>query len=395
MVIGEVIGNLCKTEKDPGLESLVAKAPVLSFFTGAGFLDIGFMQAGFNIIWHNEYDLSFARGFEYGMNSLTSPTSNKCKIKIQNSNSIINVGPDQILKEAFHNTPRPKLFGIIGGPPCPDFSVGGKNRGKEGNQGKLSKVYVERITELQPTFFLFENVPGLLRTSKHRLFLKMLEDQLSVDFLIDRRVLNALEFGIPQDRERLFIVGFNRKWLKKQFGLEHLFKGEQWFPWPEDSRYSNAKTRFPWPELTPLGSEPEKPAGIPDELMVGPLICNQEEIERLPNGSEGFRPKSNKFSIILEGDVSRKSFKRLHRWRYSPTAAYGNNEVHIHPVFARRLTVREALRIQTVPDEYALPQDMPLSHKFKTIGNGVPVKLARAVASSFARVLGGEIYANI
>jgi DNA (cytosine-5)-methyltransferase 1 len=93
--------------------------------------------------------------------------------------------------------------------------------------------------------------------------------------------------------------------------------------------------------------------------------------------------------IIPEGDVSRKSFKRLHRWRFSPTAAYGNNEVHLHPTLPRRLTVREALRIQSVPDTYILPEDMPLTHKFKTIGNGVAVKLAYAVACSIRNMIEG------
>ena len=87
--------------------------------------------------------------------------------------------------------------------------------------------------------------------------------------------------------------------------------------------------------------------------MVGPLICDLDEIAKLPNGVEGFTPKSDKFNWIPEGDVSRKSFKRLHRWRYSPAVAYGNNEVHLHPTQPRRLTVREAMRIQTdLPPKY-------------------------------------------
>ncbi len=111
--------------------------PLLSFFTGAGFLDIGFMQAGFDVIWSNEYDSWFVRGYEYGMSCLNINGSNH---RIYNTSSIVTVGPNQIAKEAFHNTPLPETFGIIGGPPCPDFSVGGKNRGREGENGKLSKV---------------------------------------------------------------------------------------------------------------------------------------------------------------------------------------------------------------------------------------------------------------
>lgn len=383
MVQGAVASSLCLTQEFAPV--LAGDVPLLSFFTGAGFLDIGFMQAGFRIIWCNECNYSFIRGYEYGMASLTGNVP--CKV---NTGSIVTLDANQIATEAFGNTPRPRLFGIIGGPPCVDFSAGGKNRGEKGEYGRLSKIYVDKILDLQPAFFLYENVPGLIRTAKHRKFLKKLIRQLSTHYVIDYQVLNALDYGVPQDRERLFVVGFHKKWLKKHLGLSFPFAREGWFPWPEPL-YPNAKSRYPWPGPSPFGSEPERPEGIPDDLVVGPLICNTEEIARLPNGLEGFKPYSKKFYLIPEGDVSRISFKRLHRWRYSPTAAYGNNEVHLHPALPRRLTVREAMRIQTVPDTYALPADMSLSDKFKMVGNGVPVKLARAVALSFMKVLRGEL----
>ncbi|MFD1775425.1 DNA cytosine methyltransferase [Paenibacillus rhizophilus] len=362
-----------------------SQIPILSFFTGAGFLDIGFMQAGFKTIWCNEYDKNFVKSFEYGLASLTG-----IEHSVSNTSSIIELGPNQIAREAFNNTQIPEVFGMIGGPPCPDFSVGGKNRGREGDHGKLSQVYVNRIIELQPTFFLFENVPGLLRTAKHREFFKLLREQLSADYITDFRVLNALDFGVPQDRERVIMIGVKKKWLQKKLGLRRIPSDFQWFEWPEDERYNNAKTRFEWPEATPFGGEPDKPELIPDELMVGSIICNLEEMAQLPNGLESFIPLSDKFMIIPEGDVSRKSFKRLHRWRYSPTAAYGNNEVHLHPTQPRRLTVREALRIQSVPDMYIMPDNVPLTHKFKTIGNGVAVKLANAVAESIRKMIEEE-----
>ena len=97
---------------------------------------------------------------------------------------------------------------------------------------------------------------------------------------------------------------------------------------------------------------------------------------------------------IAEGDTTRKSFKRLHRWRYSPTACYGNNEVHLHPYKIRRLSVSEAMAIQSLPREFILPRTMSLSAKFKTIGNGVPYLLSEAIAVTlydFLRVEGGEV----
>jgi len=383
------------------------RIPLLSFFTGAGFLDIGFLQAGFQIAWHNEYHPAFVYAFETGLRSL-GYTGSACKI--QNTKSILNVGPNEIAKEAFSGKSPPSLFGIIGGPPCPDFSVGGKNRGHMGNQGRLSEVYVNRIVELNPAFFVFENVAGLLRTVKHRAFLVSLLYRLADRYALDLRILNALDFGVPQDRERVFIIGFQKKWLKNNFSsavykridsasafvllLSTLpLKGfladvEHWFPWPEIPKYRGAKYRFEWPsEPVPKGCVPTKPK-CPNELMVGTYICDDSRLS-LPNSLENFKPKSDKFQFILEGDVSKKSFKRLHRYRYSPAAAYGNNEVHLHPILPRRLTVREAMMIQSIPNQYILPALMSLTDKFKTIGNGVPVKLAAAIAGAINNFVRG------
>jgi len=382
--------------------------PMLSFFTGAGFMDIGFLQQGFQMVWHNEYHLAFVSAFESGLPSLGYSGSS---VKIQNTRSIVDIGPNEIIKEAFGEGKPPCLFGVIGGPPCPDFSVGGKNRGHLGSNGRLSEVYVNRILELNPTFFVFENVPGLLRTAKHRDFLVSLLDKLADRYAVDLRILNALDFGVPQDRERVFIVGFQKKWLKKNFSrvaYKHIMDASafipllrkltpkrffsevtHWFPWPVIPAYRGAKYKFEWPtDPVPKGNHPLKPM-CPDELMVGTYICDDRRLS-LPNSSEGFRPKSKKFETTLEGDVSRKSFKRLHRYRYSPAAAYGNNEVHLHPTLPRRLTVREAMMIQTVPDQYVLPDNISLSDKFKTICNGVPVKLADAMAGALADFIKGK-----
>lgn len=354
--------------------------PILSFFTGAGFLDIGFVQAGFQVVWTNECDSHFIKGYNHALSVLTGT-----ECRIFNTNPIEYIGPNQILKEAFGKE-RPKLFGIIGGPPCPDFSIGGKNKGHEGEQGKLSQVYTHRILELQPAFFLFENVPGFLRTAKHKEFFHYLLQQLKTDYLVDYQILNALDAGVPQDRERLFIAGVHKKRMKKSL-LKEASTNPEWFPWYSYMKYPGAKALYPWPGTCTFGSEPEKPEGIPVELMVGTYINDTRETEKLPNGRDYLLPKSAKLDQIPEGDVSRKSFKRLHRWRYSPTAAYGNNEVHLHPFEPRRLTVREALRLQSVPDSYALPRSMPLTMKYKTVGNGVPVKLACAVAMSFQKLV--------
>jgi DNA (cytosine-5)-methyltransferase 1 len=99
-----------------------------------------------------------------------------------------------------------------------------------------------------------------------------------------------------------------------------------------------------------------------------------------------FKPRAglSKFQVIAEGDDSKKSFKRLHRGRYSPTVCYGNNEVHLHPCLPRRISVAEALSLQSMPSTFVLPPDMTLSAMFKTIGNGVPYLLGTGVAQAIS-----------
>lgn len=374
--------------------SLVLKSlpPLLSFFSGAGFLDLGLLRAGFQICWSLEADPKICEAHNYGMASyfekeklLSRPPLLKA------AESIVHKGPRAILREATGFSGRGEKFGIVGGPPCPDFSVGGKNLGEKGQRGQLTRTFIERICELEPVFFLIENVKGLVSTQRHREFLNSelwkLEEK---GYAVDLTILNALDLGIPQSRERLFVVGVKRGAIKSLYGRQ-MKKGERsWFPWPVDARFEGAKKKFSWPDKTPFGATPKKPEGIPEQLFVGTLLSDPEKTEALPNGAESFEPYSKKFRTIWEGDDSRKSFKRLHRYRYSPTAAYGNNEVHLHPTLPRRLTVREALRIQTVPDSFALPPDLTLSKKFKIVGNGVPVELARNVGLALARFLGGE-----
>lgn len=358
---------------------LPTPVPVLSLFSGAGFLDLGFENAGFEVVYRNEYNRVFAAASEFAYAGMHSDKS----ISVDHQ-SILDVGPSVLMRRGFGRNGRPPVFGVIGGPPCPDFSVGGKNRGGEGDRGKLTAVFVERVLEIRPSFFVLENVKGLISTKKHREFLNSLVARLSEHYVVSQRVLNSLDVGVPQDRERVFVIGILKRGLPRstQSG-----RRREPYLWPRSHRYFGAKTAYPWPTTSPFGADSARPALVPLDLTVWGSIGDLDLIRRLPNGEDMFLPRSKKFLSIPEGDDRRKSFKRLHRWRYSPTAAYGNNEVHLHPTLPRRISVREALRLQTVPDEYAFPPSVPLSAKFKMVGNGVPVRLAQAVAYSVGHAL--------
>ncbi len=364
------------------------RIPLLSFFSGGGFLDLGFEQAGFDILWSNEVHELVADMYRAGISSWRQAMRrvNSKKSPLVNQSSIDTLTKRMILAEAFGSVV-PECFGIIGGPPCQDFSPAGKDLGAEGNRGRLTQTFANLVCDLRPHFFFMENVPGLVR-KKHLEFYRQVVKQLEngqLGYMTSMKVLNALEYGVPQHRERLFLIGFRKDILTSEYSLSTLYgQNEDWFPWPHP-QYKGAKD-LAWPTTSPFGCEMlPAPSGIPLELTIGHLVG--DNAEQLPNGQEVFTPRSKKFTEIKEGDVSGKSFKRLHRYRYSPTVWYGNNEVHLHPWKPRRLTVREALRIQSVPDEYILPPETFLSHKFKVISNGVPSLLARQIGDALLKYI--------
>ena len=354
--------------------------PVLSFFTGGGFFDLGFKQAGFRICWTNELCPAFAALYEHGMSSwLSSLSGRTAKAKITNTGNICDLSARKVLNEAFDGE-CPDEFGVIGGPPCPDFSNGGRHAGGTGSNGTLTTVFVDMICRISPAFFVLENVAGLYHFRKHRDFLLRKVSQLREHgYGVDYNILNALELGVPQNRERLFVVGFRKSLVQQAIGRKLSADETGWFPWPKVEAYAAARS-LAWPKTSPFGGDPEKPADVPIELTVYPALLGSGNPEIVANGTEFFCAHSSKFTTVAEGDVGRKSFKRLHRYRFSPTAWYGNQEVHLHPWKARRLSVREALRIQTVPDQYVLHDGESLSAKFKLICNGVPCVMASHVA---------------
>lgn len=363
---------------------------IFSFFSGAGFLDLGFELSGFEVVRASELFPPFANAYEYarGRMGIKAP---RYGLNREDVNAVLNDSTLQnsILSEMEQEKSQRHLTAFIGGPPCPDFSVGGKNKGVKGERGVLSQVYADLICKCQPDLFLFENVKGLWRTAKHRVFFEsMLKQFAKADYVTTYALLNALSFGVPQDRDRIMIFGVRKALLPDRFS----FKKDFWHPasWKDPETLKS----LPWPSSTNFseGSNLPQPPGIDESLTVKHWF-DLNQVESHPNAHNHFRPKAAapKMLAIAEGDDSRKSSKRLHRWRFSPTAAYGNNEVHWHPWLNRRLSAAEALAVQSLPAQFELPQSMTLSNMFKTIGNGVPFLLAKAVAEQIASFCKKEI----
>lgn len=352
------------------------KNVIFSFFSGAGFLDLGFEQEGFEVVFANEIEQEFINAYTHSRKQMGIHLPKYGIHKDSIDTFLVDEKKDYLQNLIAQEKSSHSTIGFIGGPPCPDFSVGGKNAGKEGERGKLSQSYIDCIKVFQPDWFVFENVKGLWRTKKHREFYEHLKTELfRAGYKLQDRLINSMEFGVPQDRDRIILFGVKRSILNTE---------DQDLSWTKYMAYPDwSPNDHQWPTTNAFQQNIEKPSDVPYELTID-YWFKKNNVDTHPNGKCHFTPRAglSRFLVIEEGDTSKKSYKRLHRYRYSPTAAYGNNEVHLHPTLARRLSAAEALAIQSLPENYILPKEMTLTAKFKTIGNGVPYLLSNGLAKS-------------
>lgn len=356
------------------------KLKIFSFFSGCGLLDLGFELNGFEIQLVNEFSDTFLKAYRYSREKmgLSKPRFGYSNADV---NDYLGKLSDNLRDYIMQSKADGSLIGFIGGPPCPDFSVAGKQRGRDGDNGKLSLSYINLIINQLPDFFLFENVKGLWKTAKHRVFYEELKSMLAQSgYTMTELLTNALEFGVPQDRDRILLFGIRKNLFDK---IENPLSGFCWEKYITYSLENIKNIKWPGMDVFSENSKLECPSGLPEELTVQHWFL-KNNVPSHPNGNDYFKPRAgiSKMLSIPEGDDAKKSYKRLHRWRYSPTVAYGNNEVHLHPYKARRLSVAEALALQSLPKEFVLPPNMPLTAKFKTVGNGVPFLLASGIAKT-------------
>lgn len=319
---------------------------IVSFFAGAGGLDLGFQKAGFNVVWANEYDKEIWETFKKNHPSTTL-----------DKRSIIDIPSEEI----------PECDGIIGGPPCQSWSEAGSLRGIKDKRGQLFFDFIRILADKQPKFFLAENVSGMLLPS-NRKALENIKDffkECGYDLSFD--LLNASDYGVPQDRKRVFFVGY-----RKDLGM---------------------KFKFP------------KPTTVEDKTTLKDTILDLKK-NVLP-AKEGNYTNGNKCKVpnheFMNGGFSSifMSRNRVRSWdEVSYTIQAGGRHAPLHPQapkmkfieqnkrefvkgkehLYRRLSVRECARIQTFPDDFIFYYKN-ISAGYKMIGNAVPVELARIIAS--------------
>lgn len=328
---------------------------LISLFSGAGGLDLGFEKAGFNISMANEYDKGIWATYE------ANHSAPLIKGDIRNIKDI-----------DFPN----EIDGIIGGPPCQSWSEAGSLRGINDSRGQLFFDYIRILKNKQPKFFLAENVSGML-ASRHSEAVKNIIQQFEdCGYNLTLTLVNAADYGVPQDRKRVFYIGF-RKDLKIDFK----------FPNPTTP---NAKDKLTMKDAigdlvdTPVPALPKNKTNgdleIPNhEYYIGAYSTIFMSRNRVRGWNEqAFTVQASGRQCQLHPQAPKMKFIEKNKRIFVP----GYEDLY------RRLTVRECARIQGFPDDFKFIYT-DVDYGYKMIGNAVPINLAYIIACSIKDALNG------
>lgn len=328
---------------------------LISLFSGAGGLDLGFEKAGFNISMANEYDKGIWATYE------ANHSAPLIKDDIRN-----------IKDTDFPN----EIDGIIGGPPCQSWSEAGSLRGINDSRGQLFFDYIRILKNKQPKFFLAENVSGML-ASRHSEAVKNIIQQFEdCGYNLTLTLVNAADYGVPQDRKRVFYIGF-RKDLKIDFK----------FPNPTTP---NAKDKLTMKDAigdlvdTPVPALPKNKTNgdleIPNhEYYIGAYSTIFMSRNRVRGWNEqAFTVQASGRQCQLHPQAPKMKFVEKNKRIFVP----GYEDLY------RRLTVRECARIQGFPDDFKFIYT-DVDYGYKMIGNAVPINLAYIIACSIKDALNG------
>ena len=324
---------------------------LVSFFAGCGGLDLGFEQAGFDVVWANELEQHCRATYIRNHPKTEFVLGDICKI---DPNSI------------------PDCDGFIGGPPCQSWSVGGKQKGLDDKRGQLFIKYIELISAKNPKFFVIENVKGMLDKKFKDVFEDFVARLDNAGYDVQWALLDAVNFRIPQNRERVFFVGF-----KKEMNVMFTFP--------------NPTCVEPVTLERAIGDIEEEPyfySGRKKDKYVEHKRPNHDVLASKfgsfyyrGNRRRGWQQPS--FTINATAD-----FTPLHP--SSPKMMYFGYENWNFQKDKldeyRRLSVRECARIQTFPDNFIFEYE-DIKDAYKMIGNAVPPRLGNEIAKCILTAL--------
>jgi len=320
---------------------------IVSLFAGAGGLDLGFSQAGFQVIYANEYDKDIWA--TYRLNHPDTPLDTR---------SIVRIHEDEI----------PACDGIIGGPPCQSWSEGGTRRGINDHRGQLFFEFIRVLRAKQPKFFLAENVSGMLAPRHHDALENIKKTFADSGYDVFFKLLNAAHYGMAQDRERVIFIGFRR-----DLGIRYVFPS----PHVERQCLRDVLGDLADSAQAAVGkSKPNADLAIANhEYMTGGFSSIYMSRNRVRAWNEpSFTIQAGGRHAPIHPSAPKMEKVGQDAFRFVPTHEY------------RRLSVRECARIQGFPDDFVFLYN-DLNQGYKMIGN--------AVAVGFAKVLAGSVQTQL
>ena len=325
---------------------------VVSFFAGAGGLDLGFQKAGFDVIWANEYDKEIWETYKKNHTET-----------ILDKRSIVDISANEV----------PECDGIIGGPPCQSWSEAGAMKGIEDKRGQLFFDFIRILESKQPKFFLAENVSGML-LNRHSEALKNIKEMFKnagVGYELSFEMVNACDYNIPQDRKRVIFVG-----IRKDLGFRYQFQKPN-FPklTLQETIYDLKDNVLP---ALPYNKTNGDKCAIPNhEYMIGDFSTIFMSRNRVRSWDEqSFTIQAGGRHAPIHPQAPKMKFIEQNIRIFVP------GKEHLY----RRLSVRECARIQTFPDEFIFHY-ISVPAGYKMIGNAVPVNLAKFLAETIQQQL--------
>jgi DNA (cytosine-5)-methyltransferase 1 len=328
----------------------------IELFAGCGGLSTGFLDAGLNV----------AAGFELDARAVDAFNYNHAYRGSRGFIADLNVASGaELLQRAGIN----RADFVIGGPPCQPFSIAGKRQGKRDIRADLIGHFIRIVDELKPSAFMLENVPNLAAISGGEFLGEVKAELRGLGYTVDHTVVSAAEYGVPQNRKRLVVLGV---------------EGKRAISFPSPTHGTAEQ---------PFVSASSAIDDLPDAGEFGENgIFNHEPTAHSPDMVE-------RLSTLEPGKRERGSFHdRLHPERPSYTLRAGSGNFSplrpVHYKHHRVITVRESARIQGFSDDFLWPDRIPRLQQYRQVGNAVPPPMARAFAVCLAEQMGWTLDAE-
>ena len=355
------------------------KYKVLDLFCGCGGISEGFSLAGFEI----------AGGIDFNEYATVTFKHNFAKAIVHNID--ISIFPDDQIDKEYGN-----VDVIVGGPPCQGFSSTNRwQKEKEDPRNKLFFEYIRFVQRIHPKVIMIENVRGLLSRDNGYAIKRIQEILGAAEYNISFQVLDASDYGVPQNRKRAIIVGVRKDFKDITFDFTSLVKQDK-------TTVEDAIGELYQFEKSPAGAkELKEPANsklrkylrnkdniILDQDIVYPADKVQKRISFVPQGGNWKDVPAELWPNNRQNRHS-SAYKRLDPSAQSCTIDTGNaHSNYFHPLYNRIPTIRESARLQSFPDSFEFQG--PRGSKYRQVGNAVPPLLAKAVADAIIKILVNE-----